>query len=54
VGAHQPLFQANLQSGGVLAQYDPHPDGQRFVVAAVPGSSGRLAVISNVLAGLER
>ncbi len=54
LGAHTALFQANLQSGGVLAQYDPHPDGQRFVVAAVPGSSSRLAVISNVLAGLER
>jgi len=54
VGAHKALFQANLQPGGLVAQYDPHPDGQRFVVAAVPGSSSRLAVISNVLAGLER
>src|SRR5712692_4007771 len=53
-GTHKSLFEANLQPGGVLAQYDPHPDGQRFVVAAVPGSSSRLAVISNVLAGLER
>jgi serine/threonine-protein kinase len=54
VGARKALFQANLQSGGVLAQYDPDPLGQHFVVAAVPGSSSRLAVISNVLAGLER
>ena len=54
LGAHKALFQANLQSGGVLAQYDPDPAGQRFMAAAVPGSSSRLAVISNVLAGLER
>jgi serine/threonine protein kinase len=54
LGARKTLFQANLQTGGVLAQYDPDPLGQHFVVAAVPGSSSRLAVISNVLAGLER
>ena len=54
LGARKTLFQANLQTGGVLAQYDPDPLGQHFVVAAVPGSSSRLAVISDVLAGLER
>jgi len=54
VGAHHALFQANLQTGGELAQYDPAPDGQRFVVAAVPGSSSRLAVISNLFAVMER
>jgi eukaryotic-like serine/threonine-protein kinase len=53
LGAHHALFQANLQSGGVVAQYDPDPDGQHFAIAAVPGSSSRLAVISNVLAGVE-
>ena len=52
LGAHQVLFQADLESSW-LAQYDPDPLGQRFVVAAVPRSSSRLAVISNVLAGIE-
>ncbi len=54
LGAHHALFQANLLSPGALAMYDPAPDGRRFVVAAVPGSSSRLAVISNLFAGIER
>ena len=54
LGTHTELFKENLQTGGVLAQYDPDPDGRRFVVAALPGASSRLAVISNVLAELAR
>ena len=54
LGAHTALFKENLQTGGELAQYDPHPDGQRFVIAALPGASSRLVVISNVLAEIER
>ena len=54
LGAHHALFQANLVSPSVLAMYDPAPDGQRFVVDAVPGSSSRLAVIPNLFGGIER
>ncbi|HEY6207520.1 MAG TPA: protein kinase [Gemmatimonadales bacterium] len=53
VGARKTLFRATYQSGGVLAQYDVHPDGQRFVIAT-PESSNRLAVITGVLANLKR
>lgn len=51
-GEEVPLI-ATYQSGGVLAQYDVHPDGQRFVIAT-PASSNRLAVITGVLANLKR
>jgi len=54
LGAHHTLFQANLVSPSELAMYDPAPDGQRFVVDAVPGSSSRLAVIPNLFGGIER
>ena len=54
LGAHRTLFHANLEPNPELAQYDPHPDGQRFAIATVPGSSSRLAVMTNVLAGVER
>jgi serine/threonine-protein kinase len=55
LGAHHALFQANLEPFlSELAMYDPAPDGQRFVVDAVPGSSSRLAVIPNLFANIQR
>jgi serine/threonine-protein kinase len=54
VGARKPVLQARFARGGALAQYDVAPDGHGFVVSAEAESSSRLAVITNILAGMKR
>jgi serine/threonine-protein kinase len=54
VGARDTLFEARHIQGGVLAQYDVHPDGRRFVVSTRAESSDRLALITSLPVGSKR
>jgi hypothetical protein len=54
VGVRQQLFEGPYYRKMRWAQYDVHPDGERFVLIKTGGLSNRLVVVLNWFEELER